>query len=63
MTPMSEPERPRSPMAKDPGVSLSLRMLMVIVLVIGGGLGWVAHRASVRRLAVEAITKAGHGPL
>ena len=55
---MSEPEHPR-PWWRKVRKSLSLRMLMVLVLVIGGGLGWIAHRARVQRRAVEAITKAG----
>ena len=38
---------------------LSLRMLMVLVLLIGCGLGWVVHRARVQRDAVAAIEKAG----
>ena len=32
---------------------------MVLVLVLGGGLGWIVHRANVQRRAVEAIVKAG----
>ncbi len=55
---MSEPELPRSWWRRI-RTRLSLRVLMVIVLVIGGGLGWVVHRAKVQRQAVEAITKAG----
>ncbi|QDV38837.1 leucine-rich repeat domain-containing protein [Tautonia plasticadhaerens] len=38
---------------------LSVRMLLVLVLVIGGGLGWVVHSARVQREAVEAIRRAG----
>ncbi len=38
---------------------LSLRALMVLVLVIGGWLGWVVYRAKVQREAVGAITRAG----
>src|SRR4051794_7832725 len=38
---------------------LSLRALMLLVLVLGGGLGWVAHRAAVQRRAVAAIEAAG----
>jgi internalin A len=38
---------------------LSLRVLMIVVLVLGGGLGWVTHRARVQRDAVAAIEKAG----
>ena len=57
---MSEPESKRSrPWWRKIRMSLSLRMLMVLVLVIGGVLGWVVKRATVQRRAVEAITKAG----
>jgi Leucine-rich repeat (LRR) protein len=35
---------------------LSLRAMMIVILVIGGVLGWVAHRAHVQRDAVAAIT-------
>jgi len=38
---------------------MSLRVLMVVVLVIGGGLGWVVYRARVQRQAVAAIESAG----
>jgi hypothetical protein len=36
---------------------LSLRSLLVLVLVIGGWLGWMVHSASVQRDAVAAILK------
>src|SRR5262245_44099219 len=39
--------------------TLSVRALMIFVLVIGGGLGWVVHRARVQRNAVTAIERAG----
>jgi internalin A len=38
---------------------LSVRALMVIVLITGGGLGWVVHRARVQRDAVAAIERTG----
>jgi hypothetical protein len=38
---------------------LSVRVLMVFVLLIGGGLGWLVHSARVQREAVEAIKLAG----
>lgn len=38
---------------------LSLRALLVLVLVVGGGLGWFVHKARVRREAVAAIVAAG----
>src|SRR5580700_6645570 len=34
-------------------------MLMVLVLLIGCGLGWIVHRARVQRDAVAAIERAG----
>ena len=38
-----------------------MRGLIVFVIVIGAGLGWIVHQAHVQRDAVEAIKKAG-GP-
>lgn len=38
---------------------LSLRTLIVLVLVIGGSLGWVVHSARVQRDAVAAIRELG----
>src|SRR5262249_38890266 len=38
---------------------LSVRALMVLILVVGGGLGWFIRRATVQRDAVKAITAAG----
>ncbi|AGA30024.1 leucine-rich repeat domain-containing protein [Singulisphaera acidiphila] len=38
------------------GLRLSLGAMMIVVLGIGGVLGWVAHRAHVQRDAVAAIT-------
>ena len=35
---------------------LSLGAMMILILGLGGGLGWVAHRAHVQRDAVAAIT-------
>jgi internalin A len=32
---------------------------MAVVLILGGGLGWLAHRARVQRQAVEVIRRAG----
>src|SRR5262249_27354613 len=37
----------------------SVRALMVLVLITGGGLGWVIHRARVQRDAVATIRRAG----
>ncbi len=41
--------------------ALSLRGLMVLVLVVGGVLGWKARRASIQRRAVAQIKAAGGG--
>jgi hypothetical protein len=38
---------------------LSVRGLIVLVLVIGGGLGWIVHSAKVQRDAVAAIRTTG----
>jgi internalin A len=38
---------------------LSVRGLIVLVLVIGGGLGWLVHSARIQREAVAAIQRAG----
>jgi Leucine-rich repeat (LRR) protein len=42
-----------------PRLQLSLRALMAIVLVLGGGVGWVIHRAHVQRDAIMTIERAG----
>ena len=39
--------------------SLSLRALMLVVLLVGGTLGWLAYEARVQREAVATIKKAG----
>ena len=38
---------------------LSVRGLMVLTLIIGGGLGWLGRGARIQRNAVAAIQKAG----
>lgn len=38
---------------------LSVRMLMLLVLIVGGGLGWLANRARTQRKAVEAVQAIG----
>ena len=38
---------------------ISVRTLIVLVLVVGGGLGWFAHRVRVQRRAVAAIKAVG----
>jgi internalin A len=52
------PERPSSESWRR-RLRISVRGLMALVLVIGGGLGWVIHRARVQRDAVAAITRVG----
>jgi hypothetical protein len=42
-----------------PKLRLSLRTLMVLVLLIGGWLGWVAYLAKAQREAVTAIKQVG----
>ncbi len=37
----------------------SLRSLMIVIGIVGGGLGWIIHRAQVQRDAVAAIGRAG----
>jgi hypothetical protein len=37
----------------------SLRGLMIVVLVVGGGLGWIVHRAQVQHDSVAEIREAG----
>jgi hypothetical protein len=44
---------------KQPGFRLTTRKMMILVLILGLGLGWVAHRARLQRDAVAAINKAG----
>ena len=39
----------------------SVRGMIVLVLVIGAGLGWIVRSASIQREAVAAIEKAGGG--
>jgi hypothetical protein len=40
-------------------VRLSIRTLMLLVLVVGCGLGWLIHRANLQRDAVATIKRAG----
>ncbi len=42
-----------------PPVRLSLRALMILVLVLGGAMGWVVRSAHVQRDAVAAIVRGG----
>ena len=52
------PEQP-SPYTWRRRLRISVRGLMAVVLVVGGGLGWVIHRAHVQRDAVAAIKRVG----
>ncbi len=38
---------------------ISVRGLMVLVLVLGGGFGWFCHRARIQRDAVAAVRHVG----
>jgi hypothetical protein len=51
---MTEPTEPRRSR-----FTLSLRALMVLVLIVGGVLGWKARRVAIQRQAVAAIKAAG----
>jgi hypothetical protein len=42
-----------------PRVRLTVRTLMALVLVFGGGFGWVVHRAHVQRDAIAVIRRDG----
>lgn len=53
---MGDPSQAR---ARRSWLRLSIRGLMVLVLILGGGFGWAVHRAHVQRDAVEVIQKAG----
>lgn len=48
--------RPRSRRLR---IVVSLRTLMLLVIVIGGGLGWVVYRARVQRETLAAIRRSG----
>src|SRR5262249_27919501 len=52
------PEQP-SPETWRRRLRISVRGLMALVLIVGGGLGWVIHRAHVQRDAVAAIKRVG----
>jgi hypothetical protein len=38
---------------------MSVRGLMVLVLIVGGGFGWIVHEAQVQRSAVTAVKRSG----
>jgi internalin A len=57
---MTDPTPPATvPPRRRKRFGLSLRVLMVLVLLLGGGMGWYAYRARVQREAVAAIEAAG----
>ncbi len=56
---MSEPSTPPRPWYRCLRLRISIRSLIVLVLIIGGGLGWIVHRARVQREAVVTIEEAG----
>ncbi len=49
------PEKPRTRRR----FALSLRALMVLVLIVGGGLGWKVSRAKQQRKAIESLKQLG----
>jgi Leucine Rich repeat len=51
-------ERPDT-MLRRPRLTLSLRWLMILVLIVGGVLGWKVRRASIQRRAVNEIRRVG----
>jgi hypothetical protein len=53
----SRPDRTPHPWRRY--LRFSVRGLIVVVLVVGAGLGWIVHQAHVQRDAVAAIKKAG----
>lgn len=57
---METPENaPPETWRRRPRLQLSVRAMLLLVLVTGGGLGWLTHRARVQRDAVAAIQAAG----
>lgn len=50
---------PRIPQPPRKRFRVSLAAMMIAVLIVGGGLGWIARRARVQREAVAAILNAG----
>ncbi len=55
---MSEPMTELSKRRR-PWFSISLRAMMLLILVVGGLMGWKARRASLQRHAVAAVEAAG----
>ena len=57
--PDSPPDSPPTPPPRRRRLRVSLRGLMILVLVIGVPLGWVAHRIRTQRQAIAAVRAAG----
>ena len=55
---MADPVLPKSSRR---WLRLSVRGLIVLVLILGGGLGWVIRAARIQRDAVEDIERQGAG--
>jgi hypothetical protein len=49
------------PKSRWPRLRLSVRALMILVLLLGGGLGWIERSARIQRDAVAAIERTGAG--
>ncbi len=56
---MAEPAADPEPPARRRRFALSVRGLMLLVLLVGGPIGWEAGRAESRRRSVEAIRRLG----
>jgi hypothetical protein len=52
---------PRIPATRRRWLRISLRGLLVLVLIVGGWLGWAVRSARTQREAVAAIRRAGGG--
>src|SRR4051812_45080924 len=44
---------------RSPRVRFTMRRMMILLLIIGGVLGWIVHREHVQQDAVRAILRAG----
>jgi Leucine-rich repeat (LRR) protein len=51
------------PKSRWPRIRLSVRALMILVLLLGGGLGWIERSVRIQRDAVAAIKRTGAGVL
>jgi Leucine-rich repeat (LRR) protein len=49
------------PKSRWPRIRLSVRALMILVLLLGGGLGWIERSVRIQRDAVAAIERTGAG--